>query len=284
MRQQRSYTVGLVVTDIRNPYFADLAMAVDAAIGAAGYQLLVGYSHNAVDRQRDLLEAFAQRRVDGVLVLPAVGEEKTLGAESLTSAGVPLVQVTRHLTDEFDYVGPDNVTAGRLLAGHLGSLGVSSVVFVGGPAASSSRAERLAGLADGLTGSGVHFDPRRSSIGPNIPEGGISAVAAVLDRGDLPDALVAYSDAIALGVYAELRRRGIRPGRDVAVAGFDDIALSSMQSPALTTVATHAEQVAREASRLLLRRIEGGDEAPARELVEPTLRIRASTTRWRRRG
>lgn len=284
MRASKSFTIGLVVTEIRNPYFAELTMVIEESIHDGGYQLFVGYSRDDVQRQGELVEAMVQRQVDGLLLLPARGSEDSGVEDILLQTGVPVVQISRHFTPAFDYVGPDNITAGRLLADHVNSLGVTGAVLVGGPTRSSARRDRIAGLRDGFSRGDVLFDPDQAVAALNTPDAGARGMAQVLDRGELPEAVVAYSDAIAIGVYSELRQRGLKPGRDVAVASFDDIPLAAMQVPPLTSVATHAQLIAEQASALLLRRIQDPSGEPTQVLVEPTLKVRASTAKWRRRG
>lgn len=283
MRQSKSFTIGLVVTEIRNPYFAELTMVIEEAIHAGGYQLFVGYSRDDIDRQQELVEAMVQRQVDGLLILPASGSQHSQLESVLVQTGVPTVQVARFFTPTFDYVGADNVSAGARLAEHVMSLGVTSAVLVGGPIESSARNERIQGLEVGFESGPVRFDRTDAIPAKNTPEDGARGMAEVLQRGDLPDVIIPYSDAIAIGVYDELRRNGFKPGRDIAVASFDDIPLAAMQVPPLTSMATHPQRVAQAASTLLLERIDDPQAQPARLLIEPTLRVRASTVKWRRR-
>src|SRR4029077_10311545 len=119
---------------------------------------------------------------------------------------------------------------------------------VGGPSESSARQDRIQGLVEGFAGGRTTFNAVQSVEANNTPDDGARGMAAVLDRGELPEAVIAYSDATAIGIYSELRQRGLKPGRVVAVASFDDIPLAAMQVPALTSVATHPQMVAARAS------------------------------------
>ncbi|WP_421740674.1 LacI family DNA-binding transcriptional regulator [Cellulomonas sp.] len=284
MRQSKSFTIGLVVTEIHNPYFAEVTMVIEEAMHDASYQVFVGYSRDSAQRQGELIQAMLQRQVDGIILLPAIGSEESGIEDVLTRDGVPTVQIARRFTSALDYVGPDNVAAGRDLARHIESLGVSTAVLVGGPSASSARRDRLQGLVEGFARGRTAFDPSQSVQANNTPDDGARGMAAVLDRGELPGAVIAYSDATAIGIYSELRQRGLKPGRVVAVASFDDIPLAAMQVPPLTSVATHPQLVAERASSLLLERIDHRDSAPSAILIDPTLKVRASTTKWRRRA
>lgn len=283
MRRRESMTLGLIVTDIRNPYFAGLTMSIEEAAHQAGYNLFVGYSRDDVERQYVQLETMVQQQVDGVFLLPATGSELSPVCGIVDRSEVPVLQLARYFSDELDYVGPDNLLAGQQLAQHLSSLGVGSAVLIGGPEPSSARAERIKGLEAGFAGSGVSFDPSVSAATTNNAAGGSEGIAGILDQGIWPDCLIAYSDAVALGIYAELRRRNLEPGRDVSVASFDDITMAELLLPPLTSVATYPERIGREAAELLLKRIRDPSMAPQRSHISPALKVRASTAQWRPR-
>ncbi|WP_442542638.1 LacI family DNA-binding transcriptional regulator [Arthrobacter sp. KN11-1C] len=284
MRRSQSMTLGLIVTDIRNPYFAGLTMTIEEAAHDAGYTLLVGYSRDDVERQALQLETMVQQQVDGIFLLPAEGTELAPVCQIVDRSSVPVLQLARYFSEEMDYVGPDNIAAGQQLARHVSSLGAASAVLVGGPEHSSARTERIKGLETGFAGSIVAFDASLSAATTtNNAAGGSEGVARVLDQGIWPDCIIAYSDAVALGIYAELRRRNLEPGRDVSVASFDDIAMAELLLPPLTSVATYPELIARKAAEMLLNRIRDSSLDPQRSLIEPALKIRASTAQWRPR-
>jgi LacI family transcriptional regulator len=283
MRRSESMTLGLIVTDIRNPYFAGLTMTIEEAAHEAGYTLLVGYSRDDVERQALQLETMVQQQVDGIFLLPAEGTELTPVCQIIDRSSVPVLQLARYVSEEMDYVGPDNIAAGQQLARHVASLGAASAVLIGGPEHSSARTERIKGLETGFAGSSVAFDGSRSAPTTNNANGGSEGVARVLDEGMWPDCIIAYSDAVALGIYAELRRRNLEPGRDVSVASFDDIAMAELLLPPLTSVSTYPELIGRKAAALLLNRIRDSSLEPQRSLIEPALKVRASTAQWRPR-
>lgn len=145
-----------------------------------------------------------------------------------------------------------------MLGQHLAALGCKSVAFIGGRAA-SSLAEREEGLRTSLEPHGCEVwsaDDFRSAI---TPEGGTGAVGRLLDLGRLPDAVVAYNDAVAQGIYDELRRRGLEPVRDIAVASFDDTRIARSQIPPLTSIAGFPQQIGAKGSELLMNRLTDGN-------------------------
>lgn len=295
LRSQRSMTIGMIVTDVRNPFFAELTMALENALHDTGYTLLLGYSHDELERQARLIGVMSEHRVDGVVLLPASGTP-VAALSALVALEVPHVLVTREIPGyDADYVGVDNVAAGTLVREHLESLGVRSLAFLGGPEPSSARAERARGLGLEVTPKprGVRSGPEQPArrVGkrgrwpcdiPTTAEatGGLRAVELLLDQGPLPDALVAYSDAVAQGVLTGLRARGLTPGRDVAVASFDDTLDARHAAPPLTSVATFPGQVGEQAARLLLRRLAHPEQPSRRILLRPTLEPRASSQLW----
>lgn len=283
MRQSRSMTIGLVATDIRNPYFAELTMAVEESVHHAGYTLFMGYSRDSISRQGELLEAMLQRQVDGILLLPAIGSTVENVGTVASRSGAPLVQIARYFSEDFDYVGPDNQAAAESLARHIASLGGSTAVLIGGPEGSSARRERVVGLQRGFEGTATRFDPAESVSTLNDADDGGRGAWQVLERGSIPDVIIAYSDAVAQGVYAELRRRNLEPGISVAVASFDDVPFAALQVPPMTSVATHATQVGQRASELLLNKLRDPSLPATHTLIEPTLKVRASTALWRPR-
>ncbi|MFE5837406.1 LacI family DNA-binding transcriptional regulator [Arthrobacter sp. NPDC056493] len=283
LRQSRSMTIGLIVTEIINPYFAELAMAVDQITHDAGYTIFIGYSRDHADRQHEIIASMIERQVDGLLLLPAPDTDPQRLAKQVNAANVPVVLLARRF-NEFDYVGSDNVSGATLVGEHLAALGCKSVAFLGGRPA-PSLTEREAGLRASLERKGCELwsvDDFRSSI---TPEGGAAAVGRLFDLGRLPDAVVAYNDIVAEGVYGEMRRRGLEPGRDIAVASFDDTRIAAGQVPPLTSVAGFPQQVGAKGAEMLMTRLaDGNADIPTQlALIQPQLKIRSSTATWRTR-
>jgi LacI family transcriptional regulator len=283
LRNPRSMALGLIVTEVRNAYFGELVMAVEEAAYQVGYTVLICYSRDQADRQEIQLRRLLERGIDGLVIQPASDTTAEQIETWRRTAGVPTVLLARHFGLPHDYVGADNRRAGELVGRHLASIGARSVAMVGGPTATSTSTERRAGLEVALTAAGVPLSPAEQIPSPTNAAGGAAATAALLDRGDLPDAIVAYSDAIATGLYAELHKRGLRPGRDVGIASFDDLPESEHLVPPLTSAATFPTDIGAASAKLLLERLDdpadGGEVAHV--LIEPRLRIRASTVLWR---
>lgn len=278
MRESRTMLLAFLATNIVNPFFGEVAMAIDRVVRAAGYTMLTGFTDDDPDLQSQVLRTMTQHRVDGVIVQPAIGTSP----DALTGIAA-CVQYFRQCSDQVDYVGLHNVDAGRQVGEHLARIGVRQVAYLGGVLNSTTRADRMAGLAAGLAAGGVPFDPSIAFTGANVLDGGVAAAQRMLDAGLLPDAIVCHSDATAIGAVTELRRRGLTPGADVAVAGFDDLPLAAAQYPPLTSVGLDEGGFGEHVAQVMLDRIATPDAPVVVERIAPALRIRASTTTWRRR-
>jgi LacI family transcriptional regulator len=280
MRSLSSRIVGLVVTNVRNPYFAELTMAVEEAAGAEGYTVLLGCSTDDVDRQRQILQAMVEHRVDGVILLPASQSTPPDLGELLDRAELPHVLVARGVYDyASDYVGADNVASGRLIGRHLLEIGARSVAFVGGVTHSIPRDDRRRGLLEGL-------EPEVPTLVADLPSAhdateGLSAMLGEMLSTTRPDALVAYNDMYAFWLLGALRAHGVEPGRDVAVASFDDVPEAARTFPTLTSAAGFPARVGRIATELLLGAVAEESEGQSQHmLVDPVLQARESTLEW----
>jgi len=280
MRGMSSQILGLVVANVRNPYFAELTMAIEGAAHASGYTLVLGCSTDDVARQNEVLRAMAERRVDGILLLPASHTSPENLKASLRDPGLPHVLVARGVPGyRSDYVGADNEASGLLVGHHLLQIGAESVAFLGGVQGSVPREDRIRGLLKGLA-------QRVDSLLADIPleyDAGAdlsSLVDRALAAGPLPDAVVAYNDMHAFGIASALRARNIEPGRDVALASFDNIPEAAQHYPGLTSADGFPARVGQRATELLLQAIKGACPGHERVLIDPDLEVRGSTLAW----
>jgi LacI family transcriptional regulator len=228
----------------------------------------------SLDRQERFLRRMREQNVDGLILCPASGS----GAEVLRQIErwrLPCVQTLRHISArDGDYVGVDYQMGVEMVATHLVRLGHRRIAFLGNNRAHSALAARRRGLAAVLERHGLQ--PAAICDGPPNRLGGFEAVGRVMDRPDPPTAVVCYNDLMALGFMTGLQRRGLRPGRDVAVTGVDDIPEASIALPPLTTVATSPHQLGEAAARLLLNRIDRLDGPAERVVLPARLVVRAS--------
>jgi LacI family transcriptional regulator len=276
LRTARTNIVGVVVHDILNPYFAELVSAVETELGRLG-QTVILYNHgDDLQRQRVFMETLLQYRADGMILCPAVGSKAT-DVTRIVDAGLPTVLIARGLpgVDEIPVIRGDDRTGLRYAVDHLIGLGHRRIALVGGQQDSSSASERRAGYEDALRDAGIPIDPALEFPAGSSRRAGRDICGDVLAAK--PTAIVCFNDLLAFGMMMELRRRGIDPGKDISLTGYDDIDEASVWSPGLTSVWNGQQEVGRLAALTLLDVIAGKTPDEMRVLVKPELRLRETT-------
>jgi LacI family transcriptional regulator len=259
-------TIGLLIEEIDNPFYAAIASAAAEIASAHETLLMTASSEEDPERERQLLLDLCQRRVDGLLVVPAGTDHSFLRRE--VEMGMPVVFLDRPagqlLADTvlLDNRGGAADGVRRLLgAGHrrIGVLLDSVAVY--------TMRERLAGVVDALGAAGLRYDEDLVRDGVKTPEDAASAVADLLGLADPPTAFFSTNNRITVGALQELWRRG----SDAALTGFDDFELSYLMPRPLTVIAYDPRELARQAALLLFRRIAGDTSRPATTVLPTTL-------------
>jgi LacI family transcriptional regulator len=283
MRANRTGTVGLLVCEITNPFFAELTAGVDQALEQAGLLGFLGNTAESPERQERFLQRMREQNVDGVILCPAAGTQAAQ-VEQIHRWGMPCVQALRCVKGTAgDYAGADYEFGMEQVTEHLIRLGHRRIAYIGGDKSHSASIERRAGFVAAMRRHGLE-DPGLVVRSPLTRQAGADAIAALLRRPDPPTAAVCFNDIVAFGVMHGLDALGLRAGRDVAVTGFDDVAEAALSRPALTTVATTPRQIGEEAAKLLVRRIASPNGAAERVILPARLIVRESCGAMERRG
>jgi LacI family transcriptional regulator len=284
LRVGRTDTLGLVVPDNSNPFFAALARWIEEAGFDAGYTTILANSNERPDREHRYVSTLVSKRVDGLILAPSRGDHGTL-ARVLQNAGTPVVVVDRDAAlPNADVVLYDNEGGSHEATSYLVELGHVSIGCVAGPADATSATERVHGFRRALADAGLPLGEHSVVEGDFHFEGGREATARLLATGEKFTALFAANDLMAAGAIRELADRGISVPRDMSVIGFDDAPLAQMVSPALTTMRQPLQEMATAAVSQLLRRISNSDGvAPTRQVLPTTLVVRGTTGPPRRR-
>ncbi len=276
LRTRRSHTVGLVITNITNPFFAELTLGVEQRLDEANYVVLLANTSDSLEKQSSLLTAIDENNADGILLCPAQ-ETSRETIDALSLGHMPVVLVVRYLFDtDTDYVGADDVLGAQLAVEHLIAHGHRRIAFIGGPAQSSPRRDRLLGYRRTLEQHNLSVDETLLPTSATTLNGGQQAIRSLLMHNDPPTAALCYNDVVAFGVMLGLQAQGRRPGQDFAVIGFDDIADAALWHPPLTTVSITPYQMGVTAAQRLLERLASPDDPPRRVILPPSLVIRAS--------
>ncbi|SDO27710.1 transcriptional regulator, LacI family [Microbacterium sp. ru370.1] len=283
LRSGRADMIGLIVPDLRNPYFAELADDVMRAARAHGFSVLIEQFDANRDSELAALRGARRRGLDGVLYsVLSLGEDD---APLLDEVGMPMVLLgERIFHSAHDHVTMRNTEAAREATAHLLASGRRRVIALGSHPGEivGSAGLRLRGYEAALDEAGVAVDPALVvPVDRWHRVDGADAMRAVLDSGVEFDGVVAFNDSIALGAMRVMLERGIRIPDEVSLVGFDDLDETRYSLPALTTIDPGRSEIARVAVDQLVRRITGdaADEEPREVLVDFRLVERESTAR-----
>lgn len=278
LRSGTSSTLGLLLIEGWNPFFNDVTRGIEDEVYADDWSLMVANSALNANRERRNLEAFEQRRVQGILINPT--SESTLEhLARMRSRGVSCVLVDRS-TDRFEIpsVSVDDIAGGYAAGRHLIDTGRRHILFAGNAEVLSHARDRLTGLENAATDD-VRID-RFETAGLDFISGGeVGEHISSLPPGSRPDAIFAASDILAIGALQSLVRHGISVPTDIAIVGYDDIVFSSQAITPLTTVRQPAYEIGRRAAEILLEDIRTNSVSGVEHTVfTPELIVRESTT------
>ena len=263
LRTQRSDAVGVVMTQITNPYFAEFAAGLQDVLTESGTVPLLAVSGEDRGLQHRLVTSLVERNVDGIVLIPAHG---TKASDLPDLLGTPLVLMARRLPDiDVDYVGAENREGGYAAAEHLYSHGCRKISFVGGYLDASAREERAGGVSVFLTDHDLALPQELSATcEPLRPPAREVTMRLLTDHPEV-DGIVCFSDVVAFGVLDAVADLGLRVGSDVRVIGFDDVHDAGLNRPSLSSVAVPARETGRRAAQLVLERAAGSTEPTVRE-------------------
>lgn len=278
LRMRRTRTLGLIVTDIQNPFFPELVQAADQAARALGYSILLGSA--AYDEQRAMhyLDLMVDRRVDGMIIASSQLSEKSW--QWLLASPVPVVVVNAESAElQVTVIASDNLAGSRLATEHLLSLGHRKVAYIRGSETFTADVPRLQGFRQACRDAGLPETATPEFRGDGQFEGGERAAAELLELRPDVTAIACYNDMTAIGVLRALRSAGKRVPADISVIGCDDILAAAWVAPALTTVAQQKAEMGRMAIERLAAMLHDPASAPAPELVRlpMVLKVREST-------
>lgn len=266
---RKTQTIGLVLEDVSNPFSSALHRAVEDAARERGVLVFAGSCDEEPDRERELIGSFRERRVDGIIVVPASQDHAYLYEER--RAGTALVFVDRpasHL--DADSVVSDNVAGAKQAVRHLLEHGHRRIGFLGDLLSISTARERLSGYTQVLESGGFVVDEDLIRTELRDPEAAARAIDAMLALPEPPTAFFTAQNLLTIGGVRALRRAGRQ--HEIALIGFDDVSLADAVEPPVSVVAQDPQALGRRAADQLFRRLDG-DTAPAVHLVIPVALI-----------
>jgi DNA-binding LacI/PurR family transcriptional regulator len=274
LRTRRSGIIGFVLSDLRNPFTAQLATAIQEAAREDGLSVFLANTMGDPDRGVEALENLRKHEIDGLIVTPPGNTDFIAASASLRDSGVPVVSVglrTRPL--RLDLVTVDTEAAARECVEHLIGLGHRRIAYLG----NDRRSGRYRGYKKALSTAGIPLVPELVQVGLGDQQSVWRAADRVLGAAQRPTAVFGFNDTTALAVIQRATQRGLDVPRDLSVVGFDDVEMAGHWVPPLTTVAQPTDEMGRLAVSEAVRQINDGVDAPSVHTLAAQLVVRDST-------
>ncbi len=267
--------IGLLITDITNPFFPELVRGAEETASESSYTILLGNTSESVEKETNYLDFFSRGPVDGVIISASrIPNEHII---NLAEEGLPIVVINRILEHpKISYISTDMEKGGYLATKHLIELGHIRIAFINGPSHSEAAKRRFLGYKKALTEAKIEYDPDLASFNIPVAESGYREAIKLLNTKNPPTSIFTYNDLMAFGVMKAVKDLGLKIPDDLSIVGFDDIFFSSFTDPPLTTIRQLKEELGKKAVELLLELMKGEKRGI---LLEPELIIRNTTSR-----
>lgn len=269
--KKKSKMIGLIVPDIKNPFFPELARAVEDVTNSEGYTLILCNSDDDFHKEQKYLDALKQKYVDGFIVVTS-----TLKAEHVEDHNIPLVALDRSIHPEIPAVYSNNYTGAKQATQYLLELGCRQIAHIRGPHHINNAEERYKGFTDVTKDQGL-YDPKLVINGGYSIEKTIDVTSELLKKSPEIDGIFAGNDMMAIGVLKAAERLGLKVPEDLKIIGFDGIALCKTTSPEITTMAQPIYEMGTTAARMLLDFIEKKEVTNMKQVFQVQLVERQST-------
>jgi LacI family transcriptional regulator len=274
LRAGQSRTIGLVVLDVGNPFFTDVAAGVERSAASANLSVILCNSNDDVRRENHYLSLLREQRAYGILITPTGKSSRLI--QSIRNGGTAVVFVDRTSSRRHCSVSVDDVAGGEMAVAHLRKLGHRRIAFVGGPMRTPQVADRLSGARAAAGNRKIDvIETPDTTVAAGRATG--QRIAAMSARAR-PSAVFCANDLVALGVLQEMTRRGLRVPQDLAIVGYDDIDFAAAAAVPLTSVRQPRAQLGQAAADLLIEEVASPEDHRHRQVVfAPELVVREST-------
>ncbi len=278
LRVQRSSIIGLIISDIQNPFFTSMVRAVEDVAYAQQYSVFLCNSDEDIEKESMYIDLMMAEQVSGIIVSPTSGDNEVY--RQLVEQELPVVAIDRRVTSvAIDTVVSDNVTAARTVVTHLIDNGHRRIGAVLGVPDASTGAERYDGYMAALTAADIESDPELVKIGIPRANMGYALTDVLLSLKDPPTALFTGNNLLTMGALRAIYEQKLRIPEDVALAAFDEMDWMFLLNPSLTVVAQPTYEMGQKAAELLLERIEQPDLPPREIVMQPMVKFRESSQR-----
>ena len=276
LRKGRTNTLGLILPDSANPYFAEIGRSIEDAAYRLGYSVILCNTERDTAREEHYVDVLSKKQVDGMIFVAAGDQADSL--HSLLRREMPVILVDRDLPNiEVDAVLTDNELGGYLAARHLIELGHRKIACIGGPSSITPSADRITGYCKALEEAGVPCDESLVVSGDYHPDSGYHLTRELLRLNSPPSAIFVLNDLMAMGALHAAAELDCRVPQDLAVVGYDNIELARFTNPPLSTVAQEKTELGTRAIQILIERTEDKSLPTRRLVLPPRLIVRGST-------
>lgn len=282
LRTSHSNLIGLVLSDITDPFYTEITAGISEELEQQGYLLFLAQSNHSPQKLIQCVQSMIQQGVAGIAFSPVREGTATVIAMA-QQAGIPAVCLARsNINNEVDYIGPDNHQAAVLASQYLIHQGHRHIAYVGGSGESLTRAERLGGFVSTLIQYGLPFKNEWIIEADNHQQHAAVTVQQLLTRHPKITAILCHSPTVALGAIYGVKYAGRSVGKDnyidqqVAIISFDDIAEATLSQPSLTVVSSPIKEIGQQAGQHLLTRMKNDDSKIQRLILAPQLICRDS--------
>lgn len=278
LRTNVTKAIGILVSDITNPFFASVVRGAEDLASDSGYSLIVCNSDERRDKEAQYVEFLVRRRIDGLLLSPTSGCSADC-LESLYRRRIPLVFVDRSIRDAKAFsVLSDNTRGAQSAVKHLIGLGHRDIGVVLGIPGTTTSDERLRGYERALRKHELPIKQEYVQWGAYRAQGGVDAARSLLALDQRPTAIFCSNNTMTVGVMTELRRQGLTIPEDISLVSFDDVEWSELITPPLTAVMQHPLKMGHQAMQLLLDQLTLGQKAKPKTIRVPVrLTVRGSS-------
>lgn len=281
LTKKSTLTLGLLIPDISNLFFAELARGVEDACNDFGFNIIICNTDYSSEKETTYINLLKQKSIDGFIISSAYYNDQNV--IKLLKANVPLILLGRDIDDSeglpIDIVGSDNVKGGYIATKHLIELGHKNIACLLGPPQIKVNLEREKGYLRALEEAGLKACPEAVGYGDFKIEFGFKKTMDILKGPCKPTAFFAANDLIALGVIRAIREFGLKVPQDISVVGYDNTMFAEMIEPPLTTVNQQMRNMGYIATELLIKRIKGERMPGEKKILDTELVIRKSTSK-----
>ncbi|MFW5790337.1 MAG: LacI family DNA-binding transcriptional regulator [Bacillota bacterium] len=251
----QTYSIGLIIPDINNPYFPEVARGVEDQAQDSSYSVIFSSTDNKLEREKDVIDLMLHKRVDGLIVSLSLANRSIL--ERLEAKNIPVVQLDRKIPDSiYPAVMIDNQRSAYKAVQFLIDQGYSNIAHITGDLKTVPGQRREDGYRKAILDNNLRLDEESIIEGDFSKKSGYKAMVKMIDEGNLPEAIFAANDLMAIGVLEVCRERNIKVPEDLVIIGHDDISIANLVYPSLTTMAQPKYKLGKKASQLLIDLIE----------------------------